>query len=238
MFDANVLSTGSTSPNEIGYANGSPLYINNIKAAYDYIQTNYNVYSKIFCHGTSMGGVGAGAFTHAYPELVLAESSFAGRSILKDLKQIYNDEEDYRFANSFGYADIATLNADKFSHVEGLTADLSLLKLGNNGMEVAPDRNTNYTEWLSYFTAIYAHNRADNVGTFIGKRTVPKKAWNSWADNEQDTKLETTLQRAYTAGSACPYYIVNYESGTHTQMCFGQINNMINQLIAWYKRWE
>lgn len=251
LFDANVLEEGiiGGDNNEIGYCVGSPLYINILKKAYDYIVDNYNVYPQIFCHGISMGGVGATAFSHLYPNLVLAESSFAGRDILRYIYSIWdavsqgNNPSD-RFAKAYGYADGAELVADKFSHVDGISPSLSLKKLNDDGtITIAPDRETDFSGWLEFWGTLANHNRNDNVGKWIGVKKVPYKAWNSWGDSEYYTELEVIFQQAYTAGGSTPYYIVNYETGTHSEICQGAKPsetrpNMIDQLIAWYKRWE
>lgn len=241
VFDTNVLAEGTTDPNEIGLGISSPLYINVVKRAYDYIQDNYNVYKEIFCHGTSMGGTGASAFVQAYPQLVLAESSFAGRDVLKYIAWLNQDEvvSRERMAKVYGYLSYQELTNDKFSHIAGTGPSLSLKKINNDGtITIAPDRETDYQNWLSFWTDLASHARNDNAGKWIGIRTVPYKAWNSWQDSVASTKLEEILQQAFTAGSACPYYIVNYETGTHDDMCYGRVNNMTEQLIAWYKRWE
>ena len=241
VFDSNVLplSAGISPDNVAGYANGSPLYVNVLKKAYDYIQDNYNVYPQIFCHGTSMGGAGATAFSHAYPGLVLAESSYAGRDVLRYIYSIWDSGVDDRFAKAYGYNSMTDLNSDKFSHIDGISPSLSLKKLNSDGtITVEPDRETDYSNWLEFWGTLANKGRNDDAGTWIGYRTVPYKAWNSWADNQYYTKLEETLQKAYTLGSACPYYLVNYETGSHDDMCFGRVNNMTDQLIAWYKRWE
>lgn len=239
VFDANVLPT-STGTDQMGYAVGSPLYVNILKKAYDYIQRNYNVYKQIFVHGTSMGGVGATAFAHAYPELVLAESSFAGRDVLRYLYYMSVDDLDdsERFATSYGYASYADLTADKFSHAEGCFPGLSLIKYINGVAQIPPDRETNYQNWLEYYGEIADLARTADPGVWMGIRRVPYKAWNSWADSEAYTRLQEVLQKVYNRGNSCPYYAVSYEDGTHTQMSYGQINDMIPQLIAWYKRWE
>ena len=238
VFDANVLpnSTGDT---QMGYALGSPLYVNVLKKAYDYILENYNVYPQIFAHGTSMGGVGATAFSHAYPQLVLAESSFAGREFLRYLVPLADDSEtDERLAISYGYASLADLKTDKFSHCSGCFPSLSLVKYVDGVAQIPPDRSTNYQSWLEYFTQIADLSRNDDAGVWMGKRTVPYKAWNSWQDNVAYTKLQTILADAYNKGCACPYYSVIYETGSHNQLSYGKINGMIQQLIEWYKRWE
>lgn len=240
VFDANVLpvSAGVSPTNIAGYAVGSPLYVNILKKAYDYITENYNVTKQIFAHGTSMGGVGATAFSHAFPEIVLAESSFAGREFLRYLVTIKNNEADERFAPAYGYENISALNADKFSHSEGTFPSLSIIKYVDGVAQIPPDRETAYSDWLTYYSQIADLTRDADSGVWIGKRSVPYKAWNSWADSVAYVKLQTVLQKAYNRGNACPYYLVNYESGTHTELSYGQINNMIPQLIAWYKRWE
>ena len=92
--------------------------------------------------------------------------------------------------------------------------------------------------WLEYFTQIADLSRNDDAGVWMGKRTVPYKAWNSWQDNVAYTKLQTILADAYNKGCACPYYSVIYETGSHNQLSYGKINGMIQQLIEWYKRWE
>jgi len=236
LFDANVLPT-NTGIDQMGYANGSPLYINNLKKAYDYITENYNVKKQIFAHGTSMGGYGASAFSHIYPELVIAQSSFAGRNIIKLLEHIKNGSVDERFALAWGYESLAALESDKFSHVDGTFDELSLIKYLNNVIQFTPDRNGEYTDWLDYFVQLY-NTDISSIGDWTGKKTIPYKAWNSLADNENDTVLEQVLQRAYNINNSVPYFIVNYETGTHTQMSYGQINNMREQLVAWYKRFE
>jgi hypothetical protein len=265
VFDANVLplSAGVSPDNVAGYALGSPLYVNVLKKAYDYITANYNVTKQIFAHGTSMGGVGATAFSHAYPELVLAESSFAGRDFIRYLPAIADGTVEDRFALAYGYDTAADLIADKFSHAEGCFPSLSLVKcktvselkitIGEDSYPVLnnddtafselaiappPDRESDFSGWLAYYTAIGNLGRNDDAGIWMGKRTVPYKAWNSWVDNPGATKLEEILAKAYNTGNACPYYTVAYETGTHTEMSYGQINDMIPQLIAWYKRWE
>ncbi len=240
VFDANVLPlSAGVSPNNVaGYAVGSPLYVNVLKKAYDYITANYNVTKQIFAHGTSMGGVGATAFSHAYPELVLAESSFAGRDFIRYLPAVADGTVEDRFALAYGYNTAADLIADNFSHAEGEFPSLSLIKYVDGAAQIPPDREADFSGWIAYYTAIANLARDDDAGIWIGKRTVPYKAWNSWADNIGATKLEEILAKAYNTGSACPYYTVAYESGTHTEMSYGQINDMIPQLIAWYKRWE
>ena len=240
VFDANVLplSAGVSPTNYAGGAYGSPLYINVLKNAYDYIVENYNVTKQIFAHGTSMGGVGATAFAHAYPEIVLAESSFAGRNLLRYLYALSQGTSVAAFPEAYGYADGTALSSDHFSHVEGSVPDLSIIKYVNGVAQIPPDRETAYSDWLAYYGEIANLGRNDDPGVWMGVRQVPYKAWNSWEDNENYTKLQTVLQKVYNRGNSCPYCVVNYESGTHTQMSYGQINDMIPQLIAWYKRWE
>ena len=239
VFDSNIFPS---SEENRGVADGSPLYVNVLKKAYDYIVKNYNVKKEIFAHGSSMGGVGANAFAHAYPELVLAQSSFAGRDFLCYLKWL-NDGDDSdgvltKLAKAFGYASLTELNNDKFSHCEGYADSLSILKYSDGKMLTPPDRESNYISWLDYYTSIAGLTRNADAGVVTGFYSVPYKAWNSWVDNEAFTKLHEVLAKAYNTGAARTYYLVNYESGTHTQLCYGQINDMRNQLIAWFKRWE
>jgi hypothetical protein len=186
-----------------------------------------------------MGGVGATAFSLSYPQIVLAESSFAGRSIIRYLWSLSGNELDKdKFAGAYGYDSFVALTSDKFSHVVGLFPELSLTKYQNGSADFAPDRESDYSNWLAYFAQIGNLSRDSDPGIWVGKRTVPYKAWNSWADRVADTKLEEVLQSAYNRGNACPYYIVEYETGTHTNISHGQINDMIPQLIEWYRRWE
>ena len=239
VFDANVLPA-STGTDQMGFAVGSPYYINVLKKAYDYIIYNYNVYPEIFAHGTSMGGVGATAFAHAYPDIVLAESSFAGRNILRYLYYISIDDLDKatEFAAAWGYESFADLMTDKFSHIDGCFPDLSIINYVSGVMQTPPDREADFTGWLEYFGQIANLAATADPGIWTGKRAVPYKAWNSWADSAQYTKLIEVLAKVYNRGNACQFYSVTYESGSHTEMSYGQINDMRDQLIAWYKRWE
>lgn len=241
VFDANIFEASAGTALK-GSAYGSPLYVDVLKKAYDYIQQNYNVTDKIFCHGTSMGGVGATAFAHVYPQIVLAESSFAGRDVLRYIAVISGQFTDAtslgELPAAFGYATLEELTGDQFSHVIGGYPSLSLIKYVDGAAVIPPDRVTDFQNWMEYYTAPALLSRDDDPGVWMGKRTVPYKSWNSWADNEHWTKLEEVLSEAYNRGGSCPYYAVSYETGSHSQMSYGTINDMIPQLIQWYKRWE
>lgn len=238
LFDVNILPT-STGTESMGYCLGSPLAVNVAKAAYDYVVKNYNVQKKILVHGTSMGGVLASSFVRAYPQICLAQSSFAGRDFTQYLAQISPNRlsKPAQFAVAFGYTDMSDLISDKFSHAEGLAPSLTLKKFNSGVAALPPDREANFQGWLDYYAEIQSHSRADVVGDYTAYRSVPYKSWNSWSDNENFTKAEEILKKAYAAGGSAPYYCVIYETGTHTELSYGQINNMIPQLIAWYKHW-
>lgn len=261
VFDANVLGgsnpTGDPeeeSSNIVGFAVGSPLYAQALKYAYDYIVDNYNVYEKIFAHGTSMGGVGAKTFAHLYPQLVLAVSSFAGRDICKYLKQISSGSVPYsgRFSVSYGYANDQALLDDKFSHVTGISDSLGILKILHNDnlaidtVSYPPDRDTNFSDWLDYYAEINSQTRADDLSKWIGHNSVPYKSWNAWGDEETSTAQEILMQNAYSKTNGKPYYAVTYDlepeeyqqSTQHTVISYGQVRGMRAQLIQWYKRWE
>ena len=239
VFDSNVLPA-STGTDQMGFACGSPLYVNVLKKAYDYIIKNYNVYPQIFVHGTSMGGAGASAFAYTYPQIVLAQSSFAGRDFVYYLNLVQDETSENldKLAISYGYASFDALKADKFTHCQGISPTLSLIKYNNGVPEIPPEQESDYTNWIAYYARLQDFNENDNAGVWFGNRTVPYKAWNSWADNENCAKLETILKTAYNRGCSCQYFVVNYETGTHTQLSYGQINNMRDQLIEWYKRFE
>ena len=239
VFDSNVLPT-SYGTEVMGRGIGSPAYINVLKKAYDYIQSNYNVYPQIFAHGTSMGGLGASAFSKAYPELVLAESSFAGRDMSQYINWMrtgYYDSDDGA-AKVWGYDTIADLKADKWSHIEGCAPVLSLHKLTNGVLEYPPDRATDFDNWLAYYSSVDLLGRNDAIGEVTAIRPpVPYKTWDSWADNANHTKAKFVLQKAFRANGFI-YEVVAYDDYSHDQMCYGKVEDMRNQLLAWYKRWE
>lgn len=239
VFDANVLPS-STGTGQMGFAVGSPLYVNVLKNAYDYIQRNYNVYPEIFAHGTSMGGVGASAFVNAYPSLVLAESSFAGRDITQYIKAVMDGDYDAddTLAKAWGYTSTSALTADKWSHIVGSAPSLSLHKYSNGAVSFAPDRETSFNGWLAYYAEIQNHLQADTIGDYTAFRSVPYKAWDSWNDNVGKTKAKLILKKAFTYGGTAPYEVVVYDNATHTELSYGEVNDMIPQLIDWYKRWE
>ena len=239
VFDSNVLPT-SYGTEVMGRGIGSPAYINVLKKAYDYIQSNYNVYPQIFAHGTSMGGLGASAFSKAYPELVLAESSFAGRDMSQYINWMrtgYYDSDDGA-AKVWGYDTIADLKADKWSHIEGCAPVLSLHKLTDGVLEYPPDRATDFDNWLAYYSSVDLLGRNDAIGEVTAIRPpVPYKTWDSWADNANHTKAKFVLQKAFRANGFI-YEVVAYDDYSHDQMCYGKVEDMRNQLLAWYKRWE
>ena len=241
LFDSNVLPT-STGTAQMGYAMGSALYVNVLKKAYDYIIDNYNVFPQIFAHGSSMGGLGADAFVNAYPQLVLAQSSFAGRDIIKYIDQIATEAltpaDLDKFAIAWGYPTLQDLKDDHFSHIHGVFGSLSIMNLNNGIISVPPLRDANFDEWMAYFGQIANLSRLDDAGIWIGKRTVPYKAWNSWTDSPTFIKIQEILEQAYQRGNSAEYTGVYYESGSHSDISYGNINDMRDQLIAWFKRWE
>jgi hypothetical protein len=238
VFDANVI--GGTDTSVMGYALGSPLYVQVLKKAYDYIVERYNVHDKIFVHGVSMGGVGASRFSNTYPEICLAESSFAGRDLYMYL-YTYSDTHDMSgsLVNAgivHGYASDADMLSDHFGHMLGYPS-LAVQKYVNGVLVPIPDRETDFDNWVDYYADIY--NGADSAGTYyVGHYAVPYKSWNSTADLPRSTELEEKFAEAYTRGSAVPHYAVTYQTGTHNDICFGLVNDMIPQLLTWYHRWE
>ena len=240
VFDANVLPT-SYGTSLMGRAVGSPLYINVLKKAYDYIVTNYNVYDKILAHGTSMGGVGAEGFANTYPGIVLAVSSFAGRDLLFYVERLYTEAyTDDNFAIAWGYDSMSALAADKWSHIFGTGQSLSLLKYTNGVMDYPPDRDTAYSDWMEYYADVYSHTREDEIGQYTAQRITPYKTWDSWGDSIGCAKAKLILQKAFSRGSSVPYEVVMYEDATHNELSYGKGDyiGMRDQLIAWFKRWE
>lgn len=240
VFDCNMYSDNENASIR-GKGYGSPAYINNLKRTYDYIVDNYNVYPQIFVHGTSMGGVSATAFSNLYPELVLAESGFAGRDIFRVVNEIKENSDSTMVANickAFGYNDLTELTNDQWSTIAGCYPALNLVKIENGHITIQPDRSTDFNNWLTYVTEIDGYTLSDTPATFIGKRLVPYKAWNSKNDNINHFMAERVLTKAYNLISNCPYYTVEYDTYTHTQLSYGTVDNMRDQLIAWFKRWE
>ena len=279
VFDANIFPTSQITQNvndrdtSFGRGFGSPLHVNVLKHAYDYIVEHYNVYPQIFAHGTSMGGVCASAFVQAYPELVLAQSSFAGRDITLYLNWIRTNSQSWtttyveEFPRAYGYESSTELINDHFSHIIGGYPSLSLLKISSGTIQMPPDRNLAFNNWVSYYSMMYDYKKDDGQGTmvnmsnqeireaplpdYIARRIVPYKSWNCWEDgnNAMYAKIELILQKAYAAGGSAPYYCVVYDHTTatdtkgnalaaHTVMSYGMEFDMQNQLITWFKRWE
>lgn len=256
VFDCNTLPT-SVGTNIAGYGVGSPYAINVARKAYDYIQENYNVYPEIFVHGTSMGGATATAFSHIYPQLVLAESSFAGRDITQYIyllkHKIVDDNSDNdadldRMAQCYGYigdtaGDSSTpaldaLIQDKWSTIEGVSPSLGIIKYENGIATFPPDRESDFNNWLIYYSDIQTQDKNDAIGKYSMVKEVPYKTWESWDDNANRTKVKFIFQEGVKNNNAMPYYVVAYDNISHTNMSYGLYNNMVNQLISWYKRWE
>lgn len=237
-FDANIFATGTKSDNLIGEHYGSPLYVNVLRAAYNYIVKNYNVYPEIFVHGSSMGSIAASCFSHLFPQIVLAESSFASRDFLFLLYNYFNSYDattKLQMANAFGYDTAQDLEDDYFSHCVGFYPSLSLEKYdSNNAIIPMPDRTTAFANWQAYYNEIYGTTYS---GTISGRRAVPFKAWNSTSDSsEASYLLERKLAKAYNFGNSVPYYCVEYDEYTHNQMVYGNNEGMVNQLSRWYRQ--
>lgn len=240
VFDCNMYSSDVVTADR-GRGYGSPAHINNLKRTYDYIVNNYNVYPQIFVHGTSMGGVACTSFSNLYPEIVLAESGFAGRDIVRVINEIKLNSDSTLVTNickAFGYNDITELRADKWSTIEGCYPSINLIKLLNGNIETQPDRETDFDNWLDYVTEIDNYTLNDTTDLFVGKRLVPYKCWNSTTDNVNHLMAQRVFKRAYNTLSNCPYYNVEYSTYTHSELSYGTVDNMRQQLIAWFKRWE
>ena len=141
-----------------------------------------------------------------------------------------------KLAKVYGYNSFANLTADKFSHSDGLFPSLTLRRYEKGKIQDPPDKNADYKSRLSYYTRLMSVKRTDDAGQWKTYRKVPYMAWNSWTDREHATKLEEVLQKAY--GWKTPYFVINYETGAHTEICYGKINDMRRQLIEWYRHWE
>lgn len=238
-FDSNIFKGEASATS--GYAMGSPLYVNVLKKAYDYIVENYNVYPQIMVHGTSMGGVGASAFTHVYPQLVLCESSFAGRNFCQYLNSIkennYTPTDNLYMA--YGYSSAEELTNDKFSHADGCHEIFSLVKYENGQMVLPPSRTETYTEWIDYFAELFSYTQSViPTNKWLGVRKVPYMSFDSWNDNPNATRCRLILSDAYKNGNSVPY-VCNLVSGAnHTELSYGQVADMRIKLVNWFKRWE
>ena len=157
---------------------------------------------------------------------------------MRYLNVVKNGTAEAELYPAFGYENATALANDKFSHCAGFYPCFSLVKWVNGVAQFPPDRVTAYSDWLNYFTQLATLTRDQDPGVWTGIRQVPYKAWNSWADSVAYTKLEEVLADAYNRGNACPYYAVSYETGSHNDISYGEVNDMIPQLIEWYKRWE
>lgn len=188
-----------------------------------------------------MGGVGATGFTNTYPQICLAESSFAGRDFTLYIWRMLNEFDSSKkalFAKLEGYDSYDSLLSDKLSHIVGYYPSLSLIKVNNGVLQLPPDRETDFDNWLQYYAQLQSFAKDADPGTWMGIRKVPYKGWNSWADRVGDTKLELILEKAYNTGSSCVYHNVIYDDLTHNQLCWGANNDMIHQLLDWYWQFE
>jgi len=239
VFDCNVLPA-SAGTNAKGFCVGSPLALDAAKKAYDYVQANYNVYREIFVHGTSMGGILASAFTKNYPQLVLAESSMAGRDLSLYFYRVENGtytDSNPEFAQAWGYASVTAMKEDKWSHIVGMGPVLTLHKYENGVMQYPPDRETDFDAWMDYYSDIQKQTKASVIGECTAYRAVPYKTWESWGDSVQQTKAKLIMHKALRA-NGCMCEAVVYDNYDHADIGFGKVEDMRNQLIAWYKRWE
>lgn len=242
LFDCNIypweLGTAST----VGEANGAPLYIKNLYELYSYINENYNVYDKIFVHGCSMGGVAATGFTHNYPDICLAESSFAGRDICLYLHRIdadyYDATSKLNFARDFGYTDFDALINDGFSKIIGRYPSLGLIRTEDGQIEFPPNNLDDFENFKKYYGDLETYTRTSEIPKCMGYRKVPYKAWNSWSDRVGDSKFEEILHRAYNSVGSCIYETIFYENWSHSQMCYGLHEDMNKQVVDWYKQFE
>lgn len=239
VFDCNCLPN-SYSTAVRGRNMGGPLFLQTARRAYDYIQRYYNVLPEILVHGTSMGGTAAEAFANAYPQLVLAISSFAGRDLTQYIYELAQGDldNDNNMAVAWGYANIAGLKSDFWSHIEGMAPSLSLVRLTNGVIDYQPDRASAFNAWMAYYGEIQSHTEGSTIGQYMAHRDVPYKTWESWDDNEMKTEAKLYLKKAFDHGSSVPYEVVIYEGYDHSEMSYGEVENMRNQLLAWFKRWE
>ena len=239
VFDCNVLPN-EAGTNAKGFCAGSPLALDAAKKAYDYVQANYNVYREIFVHGTSMGGILASAFTKNYPQLVLAESSMAGRDLSLYFYRVENgtySDANPEFAQAWGYASVTAMKEDKWSHIVGMGPVLTYHKYVDGVMQYPPDRETDFDAWMAYYSDIQKKTKTAVIGECTAYRAVPYKTWESWGDSPQQTKAKLIMHKALRA-NGCLCEAVVYDNYDHDDVGFGKVEDMRNQLIAWYKRWE
>ena len=234
VFDTNRLNVTSDG---FGKTYGSPVALDALYKAYQYIVKNYNIDNKIYIHGSSMGGATAQAFCYAYPTIIRACTCFAPAntcySIWRSGTSIRNIEDANLIANCFGYADRNASKLDGYKNYIGYCTALKIQRFSNNNTLINNDIVELENAIENSYTGGFWFNT--NEKWFLDF-PVPIKIWSSTSDESIQTEFnECVINAIRNAGGIG--YLKLVEGGNHTQLSYGQIDNMRNEMDYFLKRY-
>ena len=184
--------------------------------AYQHICRNYNVKSRIFVHGSSMGGATAYAFAKAFGGVVDAIGLFAP-ALLPRSAQLASAKE--YIAVNYGYADSAEMVADGYSHLLSATPCIQFF---DSGTKIEKP----YTyDWV---------NTADGYTKFCADFKIPVKIWCGTADDVVDIQYGNKLAEAIkNAGGLAIYRAVD---GVGHTGAIGASSLVNSEAVMWFDR--
>lgn len=235
VFDTNRTNSGLDG---YGKTYGSPISVEALYKAYQYIKENYNVENKLFLHGTSMGGTTAQSFVYTYPNLVKACVCFAPANTLYSIWRsgisLRNETDANLITKCFGYETREAAKADGYKNLIGHVTALRIKRFNNSGVliksniediENAIEENSNGGFW---------HN--ENEDWYLDF-PVPIKIFMGTNDTSVEQSFNECLIKAIrNAGGIA--YLKLIEGGTHTQVSYGLTDNTQNEAIMFFNRFR
>ena len=188
--------------------------------AYEYIKRKYNVKDRIFVHGSSMGGATVYAFAKMFGGIVDAIGLFSP-ALLSRSAQL--DAADDYISVNYGYADVAEMVADNYSHL--LPANPTI-EYYHDGVKVEKP-----------YTYDWVNNHTEDGLTIICKDfNIPIKIWCGTSDAVVDMNYGDELAKAIlSAGGMAIFRPV--EGGNHNAG-LGNNSTVNAEAIMWFNRFN
>lgn len=242
-LDAGYAVFGFNRKNEsasgFGKTYGSPVAIEVMKKAFDYIKKNYNIEDRLFVHGTSMGGTTAQQFAFTYPDLVKAVSCFAPANTLYSIwrsgTQIRQSPDCDYIAQCFGYETRAAAKEDEYKNLVGNMTGLRIKRFNKQTNMLIPSDIVNIEDSIEA-NANGGFWHSDNEYWLLDF-PVPIKIWMGTADTSVEQSFNECVVKAIRNAGGIGYLkLVN--GGTHTDVSYGLIDNMQSEAIMWFNRFN
>lgn len=190
--------------------------------AYKYIVDKYNVDSRIFVHGSSMGGATAYAFAKAYGGIIDAIGLFAPALLSRSAQM--DSVYDYVAVN-YGYNDVTSMEEDDYTHLLSANPHIDYYDTETGAKILKPY----IYDWVN-------NHVSDGLNIVCRDFQIPVKIWCGTSDTSVDPHYGDALAEAISNGGGLAIFRP-VENGTHSAGLGGN-STVIAEAVMWFDRFN